>query len=135
MAVFLQSASVPKTMNGWGSHLRWHATGAFRSPGLEELTEAGVGAAAPAPALLFSVTFFSKPHLSQGKEITWVLKKTRVCVSLGSFNVCGDVLKYERGKYFCTKCMECSCYFSITVWAQISFLAIAMCLRRLYFYT
>lgn len=50
--------------------------------------------------MFFPVTFFD-PHLSQGKEVTWVLKKMRICVRLGSFNVCRDVLKCEWGTNCC----------------------------------
>lgn len=49
---------------------------------------------------IFCVCLCFKPLLSQDK-LTWILKKIRVCVRHGSFDVCRDVLKYEWGKYFC----------------------------------
>lgn len=49
---------------------------------------------------IFCLCLFFKPLLSQDK-LTWILKKIRVCVRHGSFDVCRDVLKYKWGKYFC----------------------------------
>lgn len=43
---------------------------------------------------IFGVSFF-QTSLSQGKKLTWILKKMRIYVGHRSFDVCRDVLKYE----------------------------------------
>lgn len=81
----------------------------------------------------FFLWLFFRSHLSQGREMTCVLKNRMIYVRCGSFSVCRDVWKYEAN-IFVWMCTEWSC-LSFTVWAHISFLPIAMCLRRLYFFT